>query len=152
MKLLGIELRTPARAVSALNRWTISPAPTMYILKSTISNVIRDMQTQKQWQMTVNVWIIIPHIVWIEKTPPHRLMYLNACPTGSGTIKRCGLLGVGVALLEEMYHCRGSFWGLICSSYAQCGTQSPSWRTRWCFSSTMSDFHFDDNELNLWSC
>ena len=27
---------------------------------------------------------------------PHRLMGLNACPTGSGTVRRCGFLGVGV--------------------------------------------------------
>jgi hypothetical protein len=29
--------------------------------------------------------------------------------SGSGTIRRCGLLGVGVALLEEVCHCRGGF-------------------------------------------
>ena len=28
----------------------------------------------------------------------------------SGTIRRCGLVGIGVALLEEMYHCVGSLW------------------------------------------
>ena len=27
--------------------------------------------------------------------------------TGSGTIKRCGVVGVGVALLEEVCHCGG---------------------------------------------
>jgi hypothetical protein len=26
---------------------------------------------------------------------------------GSGTIKKCGLVGVGVALLEELCHCGG---------------------------------------------
>ena len=29
--------------------------------------------------------------------------------TGSGTIRRCGFVGVGVALLEEVCHCGGGF-------------------------------------------
>lgn len=32
---------------------------------------------------------------------------LNAWPTGSGTIRRHGLVGVGMALLEKVYHCGG---------------------------------------------
>ena len=32
------------------------------------------------------------------KYGPHRLMCLNAWPIGSGTIRRCGLVGVGVSL------------------------------------------------------
>ena len=35
---------------------------------------------------------------------PHRLMCLNACLIGSGTIRRCDLVGVGVAMLEEVCH------------------------------------------------
>jgi hypothetical protein len=34
-------------------------------------------------------------------------MYLNAWPIGSGTILKCDLVGVGVALLEEVCHCGG---------------------------------------------
>jgi hypothetical protein len=34
-------------------------------------------------------------------------MGLNACPIGSGTIRRYGLVEVGVALLEEVCHCGG---------------------------------------------
>ena len=30
---------------------------------------------------------------------------LNMLGPGSGTIKRCGLVGVGVTLLEEVCHC-----------------------------------------------
>ena len=41
----------------------------------------------------------------LNKFSPYRLMCLNAWPTGNGTIRRCGLIGVGVALLEEMCHC-----------------------------------------------
>ena len=36
---------------------------------------------------------------------PHRLMCLNAWSTGSDTISRYGMFGVGVALLERVYHC-----------------------------------------------
>jgi hypothetical protein len=36
-------------------------------------------------------------------------MGLNAWPTGSGTIRRCGFVGVGVALLEEVCHCGMGF-------------------------------------------
>ena len=31
---------------------------------------------------------------------------LNMLGPGSSTIRRCGLYGVGVALLEEVCHCR----------------------------------------------
>jgi hypothetical protein len=30
---------------------------------------------------------------------------LNVLGPGSGTVRRCGLVGVGVALLEEVCHC-----------------------------------------------
>jgi hypothetical protein len=36
---------------------------------------------------------------------PHRLTCLNAWPIGSGTIKRCGIVGETVILLEEVCHC-----------------------------------------------
>jgi hypothetical protein len=36
-----------------------------------------------------------------------------ACPMGSGTIRRCGFVGIGVALLEEVCHCLGGLWGLV---------------------------------------
>ena len=38
------------------------------------------------------------------------------CPIGSGTIGRHGLVGVGVALLEEMCPWGGELWDMI---YAQ---------------------------------
>ena len=34
---------------------------------------------------------------------------LNMLGPGSGTIRRCHLLGVGVAFLEEVCHCWGGF-------------------------------------------
>ena len=36
---------------------------------------------------------------------PTRLMCLNAWPIGSGTIRRCGLMGISVVLLEEVCQC-----------------------------------------------
>jgi hypothetical protein len=30
-------------------------------------------------------------------------------PMGSGTIRSCSLVGVGMTLLEEVYHCVGGF-------------------------------------------
>ena len=71
----------------------------------------------------------------------------------SGTIRRCGLVEVGVALLEEVYHCGG---GLLSS--AKCGTVSLLGAFRWrC--RTLSSFYtmpawtlscsrLDDNGLN----
>ena len=37
----------------------------------------------------------------------HRFMCLNAWSMGSGTIRRCGLVGVDAAFLEEVCHCGG---------------------------------------------
>jgi hypothetical protein len=44
----------------------------------------------------------------------------NSWPMDIDTIERCGLVGVGVALLEEEHHCLG--WGceVPCSGSAQC--------------------------------
>ena len=36
---------------------------------------------------------------------------------GSGTIRRCGLVGVGVALLEEVHHCGGGLSNPILKSH-----------------------------------
>ena len=77
-----------------------------------------------------------PHCCWALRRPNiktqvcgglnrfglHRLIYLSAWPIGSGTTRRCGSVGVGVALLEEVCHCGGGPWGLLCSSYTQCGS------------------------------
>lgn len=41
MQLLGIELRTSRRAVSALNSWAISPAPTVVLIISHYKSRIR---------------------------------------------------------------------------------------------------------------
>ena len=32
---------------------------------------------------------------------------------GNGTIKRCDFAGIGMTLLEELYHCGGGLFGLI---------------------------------------
>jgi hypothetical protein len=38
---------------------------------------------------------------------PHRFMCLNVWPIHSAPFKGCGLIGGGVALLEEVCHCVG---------------------------------------------
>ena len=43
----------------------------------------------------------------LNRFGPHRFMSLSTWPRGSGTIRRCGLIGVGVALLEEVHHYAG---------------------------------------------
>jgi hypothetical protein len=35
-----------------------------------------------------------------------------AWPIGSSTIRRCGHVGIGVALMEEVCHCGGGLWSL----------------------------------------
>ena len=51
--------------------------------------------------------------VGLNRHDPHKLMCSNAWLVGSGTIRRCGLVGVGVPLLEEICHCGGRLQGLI---------------------------------------
>ena len=40
-------------------------------------------------------------------------MCLNAWPIGSDTIRWCGLLRIGVALLEKVCHCGDGLWGSV---------------------------------------
>lgn len=47
----------------------------------------------------------------LTRYDPHRLMCLNAWPIGSDTIRWCGLLRIGVALLEKVCHCGDGLWG-----------------------------------------
>ena len=46
-------------------------------------------------------------VVVLIDLAPIDLMCLNACPIGSGTIRRCDPIGVGVIYLEDMCHCGG---------------------------------------------
>jgi hypothetical protein len=46
----------------------------------------------------------------LNRNGSHRLMCLNAWPTGRDTI-RCVLVKIGVALLEDMCHCMVGFGG-----------------------------------------
>lgn len=73
---------------------------------------------------------------------PHRLMCVNGWPMGSGIIRRWDLVGVGVALKEEVCHGRQVLRSLmlkLCpvwlSTSAACGS---SCRTFDSFPSTMS--------------
>ena len=66
-------------------------------------------------------WMKIYHssviVIWIG-LQPHRLMCLNSWPMGSCTIRRTGVVGVGVALLEEVNG--GLRFPLLCLGSAQC--------------------------------
>ena len=43
--------------------------------------------------------------MWLfKRNGPHRLLCLNAWPIGSDIIRRCGIAGVDVSLLEELCH------------------------------------------------
>jgi hypothetical protein len=73
--------------------------------------------------------IICWHIIccggW-NRFDPHRFTCLKAWLIGNSTIKMYGLVGVGLTLLEEVYHCGGRLWDLLSSNHDQCDTQSPS--------------------------
>ena len=45
----------------------------------------------------------------LNRNGPHRLLYMNVWPKGSGTTRRCGLVEINVALLEEVHHCGDGF-------------------------------------------
>lgn len=45
----------------------------------------------------------------LNTNSPHRVTCMNAWPTENGTFKRCGLVWIGMALLEQVYHCGASF-------------------------------------------
>jgi hypothetical protein len=98
----------------------------------------------------------IQHIEWyggLNKNGPHRLRYLNAWIIRSGTIRRCGIVGVGVALLEEVQVTVGMGFEV---SYAQIW---PMWHslllqpmnqdTELSAPSTYHAPYHDNNELNL---
>lgn len=40
----------------------------------------------------------------LNRNGPHRLVCLNSWPIGSGPVRRCGHVGVGMAFLEELCH------------------------------------------------
>jgi hypothetical protein len=83
---------------------------------------------------------------------------LNMLGPGSGTIRRCGLVGVSVVLLEKVCHCGSGQWdpppnhlgvSILAAFRWRCRTLSYSCtRPAW----TLPYSHLDDNGLNLWTC
>ena len=61
----------------------------------------------------------------LNRYGPLGLMCLNDRLTASGTIRSCGLVGVGVILVEEVCHCGGGLQDLLHSRSTQCGIQYP---------------------------
>jgi hypothetical protein len=52
------------------------------------------------------LYIKLTRCAGLNEIGSHRLIYLNVSSLGSGTIRRYGLVGVDVALLEKMCHLR----------------------------------------------
>jgi len=50
----------------------------------------------------LNTQIELGYCGGLDRYGSHRFMCLNAWPTGSGNIRRCGLVGIDVALFEEV--------------------------------------------------
>ena len=49
------------------------------------------------------------HCGGLNRKGPYKLIDLNAWSPGSGTIRRCDFVGVGLALVEEVCHCGVGF-------------------------------------------
>lgn len=96
-------------------------------------------------------------VVWIGMAP-HGLMCLKVWLIGSGLFRRCGLVGVGVALSEEVCHRGWALWFSndqarhIASLFllptnldVELSATSPSLHLSMCYHTT----HHDDNGLSL---
>lgn len=53
--------------------------------------------------------LTLTQCVGLNKNGLHRVMCLNVWSSGNGTISRYSLVGVSLALLEEVYHWRLEF-------------------------------------------
>ena len=73
------------RAASTLNCLAVSPVTTLYF----------------------KIYLCV--CASLSRYDPQRLMCLNVWPIRSGTIRKYGLVGVGVACLEAVCHCRAGF-------------------------------------------
>ena len=101
----------------------------------------------------------------------HRLMYLNAWPTGSDIFRKWVLVRTGVSLLGEMRH-RG-LWGTLVLKLHPGWTRASSWGAAYGGQSLLAAFRsrcrasvllapclpahcrasrHDDKEPNLWNC
>ena len=79
---------------------------------------------------------------------------LNMLGPNNGIIRRCGLIGAGVVLLEEVCHCGGGKWDPPLNHVK--ASLLVAFRLRYKIlnsSCTMpACFCLDDNGLNLWTC
>jgi hypothetical protein len=90
-------------------------------------------------------------------------MYLNTWPIGSGTIRRCCLIGISVTLLKDVCHCWGGLQGVtyvqailsvvhslsLLPSDQNVELSAPSPAP--CLPGCCHASHHDDNGLNLWN-
>ena len=98
-------------AVSPSNRPRGNPGDSFSVdTKRHTQNSVK--MTRMHWMLRSWVSLLSPSpyksfkgvVVGIGMPPPHRFMSLKAWQVWSGTIGRCGLVGVGVALFEEVCH------------------------------------------------
>ena len=61
----------------------------------------------------------------LKRFGAHRFMCLNGWPMGNGMIRKYSLVGVGVALFEEVCYCEHVLWSSLCLGSAQWWWQSP---------------------------
>ena len=87
LEMLSVSHSASSRSVTKLCIWRLGPRPNQANLRGV--SVCSDLN-------------------WFN---PNRLMYSTAQPTGSGTIRRCVLVRIGVAQLEEMRQCGVGFEG-----------------------------------------
>ena len=95
----------------------------------------------------------------LNRFGPHRLMCLNMLDPGSGTIRKYGLVGIGVALLEKVFHVVGGLGNLLLTDWKTAVFCLPpeqdvqfSAPLAPCLPECCHDSRHDDNGLNLWTC
>jgi hypothetical protein len=104
-------LQTSCRGFSSQLKLCSPSRPTRFCMVSpllTSSSCRRLLSVPTLYHCIANSVLTIPYI--------HLWLFLCNWPPegqsiGSGTIRRCGLDGAGVALLEEVCHCGGGLWG-----------------------------------------
>jgi hypothetical protein len=104
--------------------------------------------------------------VWcstLNRYGPHRFMCWDAWPISFGTIRRYGLVGVGMALLEKVCHCGGHtsrspmiklcpVWKTVSLLPMDQDAELPAPSSIPYLPSCCHASHRDNNGLNLWNC
>ena len=103
--------------------------------------------------------------------PPYCVWWFKCLAIENDTIRRCGLIGGSVALLEKVCHCGGRLWGAMLKLHPVWKDPSPSCLQKriffylpldqdvellappaLCLPADWQASCCDDNGLNLWNC